>query len=68
MAGRWLYVGHPEAKPLPQGWTDEIVIHTTRKMSNGSMTVIALVNVYDEKSVLRFTTDQVLNLRKPQEE
>lgn len=64
MPGRWLSADHPEGKPLPEGWTDEIVIHTTRKMSNGTLTVIALVNVYDEKNRRRFTGERVMNLEK----
>lgn len=48
--GRYnLHVGADGAEQLPSGWRDEIVCHTMRKNRDGSITVIALVNVYDGK-------------------
>lgn len=47
MSGR-LHVGSAVAESLPSGWHDEIVVHTISRTKKRSITVMALVNVYDE--------------------
>lgn len=36
------------AEPFPEGWRDEIVCHTIRRNSDGSITAVILINVYDD--------------------
>jgi hypothetical protein len=46
MVGRWIHAGLTNCTSLPEGWYDEIVVHTFRKNKNGSISVEATVNVY----------------------
>lgn len=49
MAGRWLFVGAEGSESLPPGWEDEIVAHAIRRNKDGAITILALVNLYDDK-------------------
>ena len=48
---------------MPQNWTDEIVVDTIRRNPDGTVTVVALVNIYDDKGNC-FSTQKTMKLRK----
>ncbi len=47
---------------LPKGWHDEIVVHTFRKNDDGTVSVLALVNVYSPDGKC-YSADRTLRLR-----
>jgi hypothetical protein len=63
MPGHWLSVGSPDAESFPKEWTDEVVCHTIRRNRDGSITVIALINVYGDNKQM-WTGESVVRLRK----
>ncbi len=52
---------------LPPGWHDEIVVHTMRPNGDGSITVVALVNVYAPGGMV-YSTDRTMRLKKTRKE
>lgn len=60
---RRMMVMDKETERLPADWHDEIVIHTMRRNKDGTITVIALVNVYDGKGGC-YSGETVMRLRK----
>lgn len=47
---------------LPDGWRDELVCHTFRRNRDGTITVIALVNVYSPDGRV-FTGERTMRLK-----
>jgi hypothetical protein len=63
MAEPNLYVGSPRAEFMPPDWHDEIVIHTMARNKDGSISVIALVNLYDGDGN-RWTAERTIRLER----
>lgn len=66
MPGRFLYVGSDRAEFLPAGWHDEIVCHTIARNKDGTITVVALVNLYDDTG-RRWTAERTIKLHPARE-
>ena len=60
---RRLMVADDNTETLPAGWHDEVVIHTMRRNPNGTLSVIALVNVYGDDGKM-WSGETVMRLRR----
>lgn len=51
------------SEDMPDGWYDEIVIHTIRRNKDGSVTAICHVNLYDGKGGV-YSAERTIRLTK----
>ena len=67
MPGRWLHALDPRAESMPKGWHDEIVCHTIRRNGDGTITIIALINIYDDEGNC-YSGERIVKLRDKRKE
>lgn len=51
------------AEEFPSDWHDELVCHTIRRNADGSITVIAMINVYGEEGDV-WTAERTIRLER----